>query len=115
MDIDYLYNNINVKNDFVNNEDKVIIAGPCTFSSYEEVYSIAKSLKDLGIKYFRAGAYKGRTNPYSFQGLRDEGIEILLRVKKELGLNQKNGLYIKIMLVVRRLYQKNYGINVMKY
>lgn len=86
METDYLYNNINVKNDFVNNKDKVIIAGPCTFSSYEEVYSIAKELKEVGIKYFRAGAYKSRTNPYSFQGLGDDGIEILLKIKKELGL-----------------------------
>ncbi len=86
MDKDYLYNSINVNNDFVNNIDKVIIAGPCTFSSYEEVYLIAKELKELGIKYFRAGAYKGRTNPYSFQGLQDEGIEILLKIKEELGL-----------------------------
>lgn len=84
METNYLYNNVEVNYDFFN--DKMIIAGPCTFSSYEEVYSIAKELKKLGIKYFRAGAYKGRTNPYSFQGLRDEGIEILLRIKKELGL-----------------------------
>lgn len=84
METDYLYNSIDVKNDFI--DEKIIIAGPCTFSSYEEVYSIAKKLKKIGIKYFRAGAYKGRTNPYSFQGLRDEGIEILLRIKKELGL-----------------------------
>lgn len=85
METNYLYNNVEVNYDFFN--DKMIIAGPCTFSSYEEVYSIAKELKKLGIKYFRAGAYKCRTNPYSFQGLRDEGIEILLRIKKELGLN----------------------------
>ena len=43
MNRDYLYNNINVNNDFINNKDKVIIAGPCTFSSYEEVYSIGNS------------------------------------------------------------------------
>lgn len=84
METNYLYNDVEVNYSFLN--DKMIIAGPCTFSSYEEVYSIAKELKELGIKYFRAGAYKGRTNPYSFQGLRDEGIEILLKIKKELDL-----------------------------
>lgn len=84
METNFLYNSIEINNDFI--ESKNIIAGPCTFSSYEEVYSIAKELKSLGIKYFRAGAYKSRTNPYSYQGLRDEGIEMLLKIKKELGL-----------------------------
>lgn len=81
----YLYNSINIANIFDN--EKVIIAGPCTFGSYEEVYNIAKELKSLGIKYFRAGAYKGRTDPYSFQGLQDEGVEMLIKIKKELGLH----------------------------
>lgn len=86
MQTKFLYNNIQTNNEFVNNDEKVIIAGPCTFSSYEELYAIAKELKKIGIKYFRAGAYKGRTNPYSFQGLQDEGMEILLKIKKELNL-----------------------------
>ena len=85
MQNDYLYNNIEF-NDEIIGKEKIIIAGPCTFASYEEVYSIAKELKKIGIKYFRAGAYKGRTNPYSFQGLGDEGIEMLLKIKKELDL-----------------------------
>lgn len=67
--------------------NKIIIAGPCSFGSYEELYEIAFELKNMGINFLRAGAFKGRTSPYSFQGLRDEGIEILLRVKKELNLN----------------------------
>lgn len=84
MKEEYLYNSNNINNIFGN--EKVIIAGPCTFGSYEEAYNIAKELKKLGIKYFRAGAYKARTSPYTFQGMQDEGIEILLRIKKELGL-----------------------------
>jgi 3-deoxy-7-phosphoheptulonate synthase len=70
-----------------NNNKKVIIAGPCTFGSYEELYDIAKELKKMGIKFLRAGAYKARTDPYSFQGLRDDGIEMLLKIKEELKLN----------------------------
>ena len=64
----------------------LIIAGPCTVASYDELYNIAKEIKKLGIDYFRAGIFKARTNPYSFKGMQEEGIEILLKIKKELGL-----------------------------
>lgn len=67
-------------------KNKLIIAGPCTFGSYEEVYKIASLLKERGIEYLRAGTFKMRTSPDSFQGLRDEGMEMLLKIKKELGL-----------------------------
>lgn len=65
---------------------KLIIAGPCSFTSYEELLSIAIKLKDLGIKYLRAGSFKPRTSPYSFQGLKDDGLEILRKIKSETGL-----------------------------
>ena len=92
MDEEYLYRssvltgNVKIGNDIIGGDEKIIIAGPCTFGSYDEVYSIAVKLKNMGICYFRAGAYKGRTNPYSYQGMRDEGIEILLQLKKKLGI-----------------------------
>lgn len=73
-------------NDLFGEKYKFIIAGPCTFGSYEELYSIAVELKKMGIKYLRAGAFKARTNPDSFQGLGDEGIKMLVKIKKELGL-----------------------------
>lgn len=66
--------------------NKLVIAGPCTFGSYEEIYKIASLLKERGIEYLRAGTFKMRTSPDSFQGLRDEGMEMLLKIKKELGL-----------------------------
>ena len=66
--------------------NRLIIAGPCTFGSYEEIYEIAKELKNRGIEYLRAGTFKMRTSPDSFQGLRDEGLEMLLKIKEELGL-----------------------------
>ena len=65
---------------------KLIIAGPCTFGSFEELYKNASMLKEKGIEYIRAGVFKLRTSPDSFQGLRDEGMEMLFRIKKELGL-----------------------------
>ena len=64
----------------------IIIAGPCTFGSYEELYKNAMLVKESGIEYLRAGTFKMRTSPDSFQGLREEGMEVLLKVKKELGL-----------------------------
>lgn len=75
-----------VKDNSFNWNDKIIIAGPCTFKNFEELYKIAFELNKRGIKFLRAGAYKMRTNPDSFQGLGDEGIEMLLRIKKELNM-----------------------------
>ncbi len=89
MKKEYLYNSNRAPSKIENilKKEKLFIAGPCTFGSYEELYNIAKELKKLGIKYIRGGAFKGRTDPYTFQGLHDEGMDILLRVKKELKLN----------------------------
>lgn len=74
-----------VKQNLIANK-KFIIAGPCTFGSYEELREIVVKLKELGINYIRAGAFKPRTNPHSFQGLRDEGIKILVRIKEEFNV-----------------------------
>ena len=68
------------------NNKRIIIAGPCTFTTYEELYKIASLLKEKGIEYLRAGTFKMRTNPDSFQGLRDKGMEMLLKIKKELNM-----------------------------
>lgn len=93
MSKEYIYNSYSFKNPILVNgikfggNNKNIIAGPCTFGSYEELYSIASELKKLGIKFLRAGTFKARTSPYSFQGMRDEGIDILLKIKEELNLN----------------------------
>lgn len=64
----------------------MLIAGPCTLESYEQGLDDALCCKFYGIQYFRAGAFKPRTNPNSFQGLREEGLEILSQIKKETGL-----------------------------
>ena len=89
MGTNYIYNSDKIKDilidDIIIGKEPIIIAGPCTFGSYEEIYEIAKELKKLDIKFLRAGVFKSRTNPYSFQGLHDEGIEILLKIKEEFG------------------------------
>ena len=64
----------------------MLIAGPCTLESYEKALKDAQECKRLEIEYFRAGAFKPRTTPNSFQGLREEGIQILSRIKKEVGI-----------------------------
>ena len=64
----------------------MIIAGPCSVENYEKTLCDAKQCVEFGISYFRAGAYKPRTNPESFQGLGVEGLEILSKIKKETGL-----------------------------
>ncbi len=64
----------------------VIIAGPCSVESKEQLYNTAKAVKASGAKILRAGTYKPRTSPYSFQGLKEEGLKILYSVGKELNM-----------------------------
>ena len=68
------------------NNPIVIMAGPCSIESEEQLLDIATTIKNDGAKILRAGAYKPRTSPYSFQGLRSDGIEILNNVKTALKL-----------------------------
>lgn len=63
-----------------------VIAGPCAVESEEQIISIAKSVKAGGADILRGGAYKPRTSPYDFQGMREEGIRLLLKAKEETGL-----------------------------
>ncbi len=63
-----------------------VIAGPCSIESYDSMLSIAKKIKNLGATILRGGAFKPRTSPYDFQGLGEEGLEILQRVGKEVGI-----------------------------
>ena len=63
-----------------------IIAGPCSVESKEQVCQIAKEVKAAGANLYRGGAFKPRTSPYAFQGMRSEGINLLMEAKKESGL-----------------------------
>lgn len=67
-------------------DKKVVIAGPCSFGTYEELDSIAKKIKELNVDILRAGTFKGRTSPYAFQGLREEGVEILIDIGKKYNI-----------------------------
>ncbi|HSP87545.1 MAG TPA: 3-deoxy-7-phosphoheptulonate synthase [Ignavibacteriaceae bacterium] len=77
---------IKFNNASVGGENLTIIAGPCSVESRQQIFDIAGELKEMGIKFLRAGAYKPRSSPYSFQGLKEKGLEYLLDVKNELGL-----------------------------
>lgn len=63
-----------------------LMAGPCSVESAEQVTEIAKAVKASGANILRGGAFKPRTSPYSFQGLKAEGLELLLKAKEETGL-----------------------------
>ena len=63
-----------------------VIAGPCSVESEEQIIEVAKAVKASGATLLRGGAFKPRTSPYAFQGLKDSGIELLLEAKKETGL-----------------------------
>lgn len=63
-----------------------IMAGPCSVESEEQILSVARSVKASGAQMLRGGAFKPRTSPYDFQGLRAEGLQLLLKARKETGL-----------------------------
>ncbi len=64
----------------------IVMAGPCTVENRERLLSIAQLVKKSGAKVLRGGAFKPRTSPYSFQGLKDKGMKFLYEAKKEVGL-----------------------------
>lgn len=63
-----------------------VIAGPCSVESEKQIIEVAKSVKKSGATFLRGGAFKPRTSPYAFQGLKGEGIKLLLKAKEETGL-----------------------------
>lgn len=63
-----------------------LIAGPCSVESEAQIIEVALSVKQSGANILRGGAFKPRTSPYAFQGLKDEGIRLLLEAKKVSGL-----------------------------
>jgi 3-deoxy-7-phosphoheptulonate synthase len=63
-----------------------LICGPCSVESREQILSIARTVKDAGARILRGGAFKPRTSPYSFQGLREDGLRLLAEARNETGL-----------------------------
>ena len=77
---------IKVGNTSVGGDIFAVMAGPCSVESEEQVIEIARAVKAAGATMLRGGAFKPRTSPYDFQGLKAEGIEFLVKAKKETGL-----------------------------
>ncbi|MEM8966901.1 MAG: bifunctional 3-deoxy-7-phosphoheptulonate synthase/chorismate mutase [Bacteroidota bacterium] len=65
----------------------LMITGPCSIESWEQIVTCADMLKELGITTLRAGCFKPRTSPYSFQGLGMEGLKMLAQIREEYGFN----------------------------
>ncbi len=63
-----------------------VIAGPCSVENREQICYVAQAVKELGANFLRGGAFKPRTSPYAFQGLKYEGLELLMEARKETGL-----------------------------
>ena len=64
----------------------VMIAGPCSVESESQLLSAARAVKAAGAQLLRGGAFKPRTSPYDFQGLREEGLRLLKLARRETGL-----------------------------
>ena len=63
-----------------------MIAGPCSVESEEQIIEVARAVKESGANILRGGAFKPRTSPYAFQGMKGEGIRLLLKAKEATGL-----------------------------
>jgi len=70
----------------VGGPEVVVIAGPCSVESYEQLLATARAVKEAGARLLRGGAFKPRTSPYGFRGLGEEGLQLLSGVREEVGL-----------------------------
>ncbi len=64
----------------------VVMAGPCSVESREQIFATARAVRSAGARILRGGAFKARTSPYSFQGLREEGLRLLCEARRETGM-----------------------------
>jgi len=70
----------------IGGNDVVIMAGPCSVESYEQINAVAESVAKSGAKILRAGAFKPRTSPYAFQGMGEEGLKLMKEAAGKTGL-----------------------------
>ena len=67
-----------------------MIAGPCSVESEEQIIEVAQAVKESGANILRGGAFKPRTSPYAFQGMKGEGIKLLLKAKEATGTSHRH-------------------------
>ena len=77
---------VRVGNAEIGGPEPMIIAGPCAVESREQTLEIAEVVASTGVQFFRGGAFKPRTSPYSFQGLGEDGLKILAEVRDRYGM-----------------------------
>ncbi|TCO73808.1 3-deoxy-7-phosphoheptulonate synthase [Marinisporobacter balticus] len=77
---------ISVRDQSVGGKKLAIMAGPCSVESEEQIITIAEQIKESGASFLRGGAFKPRTSPYSFQGLKEDGLELLKLAREKTGL-----------------------------
>src|SRR3954452_15852370 len=70
----------------IGGRDLAIMAGPCAIESRDQTLAVAERVARTGVRFFRGGAYKPRTSPYSFQGLGEEGLKIMAEVRERFGM-----------------------------
>jgi 3-deoxy-7-phosphoheptulonate synthase len=78
---------VKIGNSEVGGNELTIIGGVCAVESREQTFAAAETVKKAGGKLFRGGAFKPRTSPYAFQGLGEEGLQILAEVREQFGLD----------------------------
>lgn len=77
---------VNIGDVKIGNGHFAMIAGPCSVESLEQIIGVAQAVKQAGANILRGGAFKPRTSPYAFQGLKEEGLRLLIEAKKETRL-----------------------------
>src|SRR6202795_2624387 len=70
----------------IGGEGLAIVAGPCAIESREQAFAVAERVHRAGAQFFRGGAYKPRTSPYSFQGMGEEGLRIMAEIRQQYGM-----------------------------
>jgi 3-deoxy-7-phosphoheptulonate synthase len=94
-------------NPLVDKNHVMVIAGPCAVEDEARLMKIARFLMENGVSHLRAGAYKPRTSPYTFQGLEQNGLDILIKVKEKTGIK----IVCEIMDISQiPFYEKNVDI-----
>ena len=77
---------VQVDGETIGGRELALIAGPCSVETWDQLLETAVDVKAAGAKFLRSGAFKPRSSPYSFQGLKEEGLVMLKEVKKQTGL-----------------------------
>jgi 3-deoxy-7-phosphoheptulonate synthase len=77
---------IHIGEEIIGGEELAIIAGPCSVESWEQLMNTARAVRGAGARFLRGGAFKPRTSPYTFQGMKEEGLVLLREAREETGL-----------------------------